>query len=430
MNLPTPIQSCLLRGGRIGRHLLLHCAACLIFMNFAGAQVTIPLELININPGPGSPGYPAIPVYKYGIWVGIGGGPQKLYEFDTGGKGFWASYSTTLDSGVSQWWGDNTTPTGGNLSNTYSSGYSYLANVVSASVQIYANSTDVTPLLSTTSPVDIAQITSAAVPNEPASFYASQVNAGQPYLYSNFYGDFGAALLPKSQGGYSVYSVLPQIPTDADYNGFIVRSGGYANPNPTLQVGISAQDDAGFTSQVQMALDGGTFPVTGLSTYAEQLFNADVTWGTQADEQSFTNIPIVIDTGAPVASIRQGSGFLVDQQFDAELDYTDQGQQENLSVFVQGTPISINASAATGFSPLDASFIAGYTIGSDLFSIDQPSSGYINLGMNTFNSYEVMFNVETGNIGFSSIPEPQILTLGAIAAGALFALRRWRTNSL
>lgn len=411
------------RGVRLGRLLI---AVAMSLPALVTAQYVIPLELVNINPGPGSPGYPALPVYKYGIWVGLGGGAQKLYEFDTGGKGFWASYSSTLDVGVDQWWGAST-PTGGNLTNTYSSGYSYVANVVSTSVQIYASGTSLTPILSTSVPVNVAQITSAIVPNEPAPYYSTQVNAGQPYLYSDFYGDFGAALLPKSQDGSAVYSILPQMETGADYNGFIVRSGGYANPNPTLQVGISTADNAGFASQVQMTPDGGTFPVTGNSTYAEQLFNADVAWGSGSGEQSFTGIPIVIDTGAPVASIRQEDpGFLVDGAYDSELSYSDQGQDKSLTVFATGTHLSLTASAATGYDPLAASFTTGDTIGSNLFSIDAPSSGYINLGMNTFNSFDVMFNLGTGNVGFSSIPEPTAAGLLALAAGVF--LIRCRTK--
>jgi hypothetical protein len=392
-------------------------------------QSVIPLELVNINPGAGSPGYPALPVYKYGIWVGLGGGAPKLYEFDTGGKGFWASYSSTLDSGVSQWWGDFT-PTGGTLTNTYASGYSYLANVASTSVQIYASGTSSAPILSTSAPVNVAQITSATIPNQPAAYYSTQTNAGQPYLYAGFYGDFGAALLPKSQTGAALYSVLPQISTGADYNGFIVRSGGYANPNPTLQVGISSADNAGFGAQVQMAPDGGTFPNSGVATYAEQLFNAGTTWGTGSGAQSFTNIPVVIDTGAPVASIRQGPGFLVDVAYDSSLNYSDQGQDKTLTVFAPGTPLSLAAPAASGYGPLDAAFTTGDSIGADLFSIDAPSSGYINLGMNTFNNFDVMFNLSSGNVGFASIPEPSAVGLFALAAAAFLLFARFPGKTL
>jgi len=50
---------------------------------------TVPLKLVNINAGSGKPAE-----YKLGIYVGLGGGAPQLYEFDTGGPGFWAAYTS------------------------------------------------------------------------------------------------------------------------------------------------------------------------------------------------------------------------------------------------------------------------------------------------------------------------------------------------
>ena len=45
---------------------------------------------------------------KLGIYASLGGGTPKIFEFDTGGWGFYAAYATNNNS---PWWGTAFTPT-------------------------------------------------------------------------------------------------------------------------------------------------------------------------------------------------------------------------------------------------------------------------------------------------------------------------------
>ena len=399
-------------------------AALLAGASAASAQISIPLELVNIGSNPESP------QYKLGIWIGLGGGQQKLYEFDTGGEGFWAGHSNSLDSGVTQWWG-NYTSTGQSATITYSSNITYTADVVDTSIQIYGNGTSSSYLFSTgNQTVSLAKIQSAT--QDGANIY-QPIHQGDPFLQNNFFGDFGASLMPIISGTSVLFGALPQIPvaalpgTNLDA-GFIVNTGGYGYQQPMLTLGISTQDNDRFATQVPMSANGTyTFPTTGLPAFEEKLITANMTLSNSSNGTSAVmEAPLILDTGATTGSIRPGptipSGVIAPYL--------------NGSDVITGTEIRFTAAGAPGFLGLNATFTADTTVGLNKFGVDTTSQNpnSVNLGLLGFNTYETMFNLTTGNVGFTAtVPEPSGGILLASGLSALLALRlcaSWRRGNV
>lgn len=294
----------------------------------------VPLHLVN-------EGTTTKPVYKLGINVGLGGGAPRLYEFDTGGAGFWAAYNGNLPS-ASQWWGQVDTLSTGNMTIQYTSGNEYTANLVGTQVSLYkpgaASSTG--PLCSTPGPVQISQITQYqnANPNKQASVQSwdAALAKGKAPLEGYFWGDFGAALHPamNTSGSQGVYTVLDQFKTGSYHNGFIVHTGPLTRkpkPAPYVQIGLTAQDIVSFPYRISMnqvcALSStstsgcplpSTFSNTPVATFGEAQFQADVTVNgkkTNPSSQLLSSIGVTIDSGAPLATIWQYGASVVDQQY-------------------------------------------------------------------------------------------------------------------
>ena len=376
------------------------------------SSIEIPLELVNIRTEKN-------PEYKLGIYIGLGGGAPKLYEFDTGGKGFWAAYSTK--NPYNQWWGDFTTKESQTLSNTYSSGNSYVADLVSTAITFYkpgVNGRAPTSVF-TTGNVDIAQITKYNNSKSPSTVKAwdNAMKSGTPPLFGKFYGDFGAALAPvASSQGTNIYSVLPQIQVPGLDVGFTVHVGKIDGKTaPSLFIGVSDSPPQG-TSLLPMNLNTGTasgqqvnFPGTGVPTYSEQVANAnfeirDVKTGIS---QKFSNIGWTLDTGAPTATIWQSqtpkSGVNVKPGFFKSGSSTRLRDNLHFKVLAQPKATSqtiFEVSARTG-KPLPKIPLSAGRHGTS----GQSAIGwnYVNTGFWTFTQYDVSFNLSKGTVGFSSV---------------------------
>lgn len=144
------------------------------------------------------------PEYKLGIYVGLGGNPNPmLYEFDTGGGGFWAAYTTQPI--LNQWWGKTQVVGRKSLSITYSSGNRYVANKVATTVDLYQrdDSGGFTKVVGTGQPVDMGRIVRFSNVRNAATIAAWNYDLkwGLPPLENNFYGDFGVSLSPEGTNG-------------------------------------------------------------------------------------------------------------------------------------------------------------------------------------------------------------------------------------
>jgi hypothetical protein len=315
--------------------------------------VTIPLQIIQLASGD----------YKLGIPVSLGGGPFRLYEFDTGASGFYAANNTA-------WWSNYTTINATLVNQHYASGIFYNSTIVSTTVD-FGNGI---PTLT----ANMAQIQIAG--GGSIGNWTTDVAAGIPPLYGAFFGDFGIGL----STGNGIFGLFPQLSGNLA-KGFIIRTGGFAHPQPTLQIGITDADRAQFSLGV--AMNGTnttvTFPNSGYDTYAQQIIiaNAAYTLGSLT-----TTFPagLVLDTGAPSMEIH-----------DNGINITLPAAFLNGGQVIPGTYVSL----LNGTWSLD--FITGNISGLNYAAdVSDPTNGRINTGLITFFTYDVMFDVEKGIVRF------------------------------
>lgn len=313
--------------------------------------------------------------FKIGIKVSLDQGKTfNMYEFDTGGTGFYSAYDD-------QWFPvPKNSPNPPLITQQYSSGIVYNANPVSATIT-FENSA--VPAIT----ADVAQIITASCPNKfTPQQWQNDVNAGTPPLYGAFFGDFGVSL---GAGQNGVMAVLPQSTTLG--NGFIIDLGpfpGAKGGQGSLQLGLTPDDIASFPYKIPM-LGKNTqnpYPGSGLPTYAELIAAGTLTLGTKPFSTDF-----VFDTGAPSTMIHYGSVL----------------SQSALGPYVTGKRITKGKSVGFAASGWGMTFPAGDVLGRNEVGVTALSEntagktqGYVNSGLLPFFTGRVMFDVAGGVIGF------------------------------
>lgn len=372
----------------------------------------IPLELVNIRTA-------ANPEYKLGIYVGLGGGAPKLYEFDTGGKGFWAAYSPKV--GANQWWGKATVEETGTLSNSYASGNNYQANLVSTTVELYGadgHGPASSPVVQT-GQVELAQIQKFynSKNANAAKSWTSALKHDRAPLFGHFYGDFGASLAPvASSQGTSIFSILPQIPMPAGLDvGFIVHVGSLdGSTKPWLQVGIDPTDTASYTQVPMNPYASATaFPVTGVPAYSEHVATATFELHDKKTglKQTFSQIGWTIDTGAPTATIWQAPSKNDPNAVIVKKGFLKKEHPKQIRDHVE---LHITANNAIAGQPnLATGFEVGKTPPKSKLGAGRHSTAgatgwnYVNTGLWTFTQFDVAFDLSRGTVGFSTVNTAQ-----------------------
>jgi len=250
--------------------------------------------------------------FKIGIKAAFDNKTFLMYEFDTGGSGFWAA-------GNDNWWPASTykpSPDSSPQTINYSSGIQYVGEPVVTEVY-FENGLSV----STT----VSRITEATK-GADSTFNSGWANAltetspENPPLWNNFFGDFGMSLAPftdKTTGTEWFFGVLPQLlppppaegSTPAMLNGYIINLNA---ASPYIQIGLAPADIDNFTLYAMQAPPSpGTqpFPYSDIPSYCEQLLTGYLNLSSLPDvlpEQapfSKNEIGIVFDTGAPSGEI-------------------------------------------------------------------------------------------------------------------------------
>jgi hypothetical protein len=351
--------------------------------------------------------------YKIGINVSLNGGQTyQMYEFDTGGQGFWSAYNAS--------WFTNPVTSGDTFTtNTYSSGITYAAQVVTEPITLQgtvSGSMGPTTTLLTVNTGTVAAIENAEKPTQPDPFTDQQFqndisNSPTPIppIYNTFFGDFGMALGTSS---YNLYGILPQLVGYS--NGFIVNLGTYPTSNTpinaqgyvqigTLQVGLTDQDIASFPTLITMQGSNGTtlFPGTNEPTYQERLGagNVDISNGSVSYSGATS---FVFDTGAPSTEVHPNT-----TEANAIASIID-----NNGNLVPGTIFTMSSPGATQPVPpgtlaanWQMSFPTENQSGLNEVGIASAESGtgYVNTGLQPFFQGPVMYDVSDGVIGFNPI---------------------------
>lgn len=344
---------------------------------------------------------------KLGIWATLGGGTEpQLFEFDTGGDGFYAAYDKD-DKSKSPWWGTNWSHAGPGTTNTYDSGNVYVADPAATTVAIYGSSSADSKLLETGTVV-------AGQTHHIFQDYTNRVWPGQEAPVDGaFYGDFGLSLKSSSSG---IENVLAQMTyTNGVKGGFIVHVGAFASPtaDPFLQIGLTHEDIESFPYRFKMTPGSELFPGSNYPTYSLQVIDTQMTLSGAPGTNTVT-LGLTLDTGNPTPGLHNQSdevpaGYITNGQLLSNLLMT------LLSDDKEGVPVNFY------------SLFTGTNYGVNYVYVqDSTNKSYLNVGMPLFYQYDVMFDFESGVLGLRPVPEISQATMMAMAIAGLvvFALGR------
>jgi hypothetical protein len=371
------------RGGR--RALALAAALAVATLPVVGAvpakaavpeSVTIPLRVVTI-PGAG---------IKVGIEVSLGGGPARLYTFDTGSSGMYAAYDAAGWPAFAQ-------VPGPTIPQQYGSGLQLTAERVSTLVTI---PTDQGPISAT---AEVGRITDAAGDADGEQWLAN-VAAGTPPLYGTFYGDFGSGLTKPEAG---LFAVLPQLPGNLS-SGFSVELGcGGGSAESRVVVGLTEAIRSRVTSWVPMEKHPGSppFPGSGRPTYDQAVL--DGRFSLERDGTSFTfDLPAILDTGGGTTSIHQHAAQKPSDAFVVPDAFLVRPGASATSI-LPGTAFRVTAPGTTATNGFDLSFVTGTTPAIDevITTTPEDAKAEVNLALIPFFRSDVVFDIERGNVGFA-----------------------------
>jgi len=343
------------------------------------SSVVIPLQVFPAYnaleyPAPPPKTQTKAPIYKAGINVavtpsGLSAPFTHLYEFDTGGKGFFAGSVPAVVP---------PNPVGGEIGNTYDSGISYTGSATYATIGF----PDATPPLTLPLEVLIGVITGVTYPgaaNPSLPIFASVDGSQQ------LFGDFGMSLAPNTSGSVPLLSVLAQL--GSRYGGFIVDVGAYPPGNTPARVilGLTPQLVDYFPNLFTMNAGGSYQPpdpppsqagLPPITTFSAQLLDGTL----QVGPQTFQNVPIVFDTGAPQTAIHNLLPENASPSGQLTLTVTEGTNSYQVLDFTIGSEPGVNA-----VSPQGAPGSAGPCI---------------NTGLAPFFANPILFDLQNGRIGF------------------------------
>jgi uncharacterized protein with beta-barrel porin domain len=341
------------------------------------------------------------PHYKYGIYVSLAGSTTpQLYEFDTGGPGFYAVYADPNGrfGTYTPAWGTNYSlinPTNG--SSKYTSGNSYTGGTVSTSFILYGTNSQgaLTPSVTSNTNLIVGQTTN--IVNDGTTLWPSRYAP----IPNNFYGDFGMDLEWKTNGAVNPIAQL-------DYSsemipGYIIHLGTQPTSDRTdptgsyVQVGITAAQLADFPLQLNLLKDQksnlGNFANSGVSSYDEPSFIASMTLSNPKIGVTNVSLPIVLDSGAtPTYHYAK-----------------DTPGESLLKFFDSNSVLSLNVTNTSGVTVTLYSTLIAKDLSNAIW-VDHTEKGLIkgwnddlNIGEQLFYQYDVAFDLADGIIAFNPL---------------------------
>lgn len=367
---------------------------------------------------------------KWGIWVSLAGGSvPQLFEFDTGGGGFYATYSTTNDS---PWWGTQYSLISSNTaSNLYDSGFQYSGNTVQAQVSLFSNNIASSGVA--IGSYVVGQTVSIVDTKKNNEVYWSNGAVVTPPIDGAFYGDFGMDLGYNSNG---LVNLIEQMHfTNGITPGFIVNTP-LNGQNGYLQIGLSSSqtNQSGFNYFMMNAdTSSPTNTAAGTPFYSQSSVNMTMSISNGATGSNYsTNIGIITDTGAtPNIHNTQRA---TNPPFPSDWIAGDTNTHAYLS---NGLTLSLSATNTQG------NLVTVYSIGTLTNGNDYTNSDGIvmvqdtgtthsnmfnfNAGLYFFDGQQVTYDLSNGLIGLGTlaVPEPSTYAFCGISIVALLlALRR------
>ncbi len=338
---------------------------------------------------------------KIGIKVSFDNENFLMYEFDTGGSGFWAA-------GNDHWWPNYLPSNASPQTINYSSGIQYVGEPVVTDVY-FENGLSIS--------TGVSRITEATKGTDSAFNNAwvqalTESSPENPPLWGNFFGDFGMSLAPftdKTTGTEWFFGILPQLlppppsgnSAPAMLNGFIIN---LKAPKPYIQIGLAPSDIDNFTRYPMQAPSPATkpFPFSNIPTYCEQLLSGYLNLSPPEAPFAKNEIGIVFDTGAPTAEIHTDaynaasstiSIGALDSYLENQIVYADESVEGGKT---QASVVKDKELALTSGSNTVLKFPVGSTSGTNAvnattLNLSSSGSGYVNTGLIPFLNGPVLY---------------------------------------
>lgn len=339
---------------------------------------TVPLKLVPIGNEQ----------YKVGINVRLGGGPPKLYTFDTGSSGFYAAYNR-------QWWPHFKLLTRRPYYQSYGDGVVFESLAVKTAIGIPSNRG---VLKSKVEMGLIADAWGGQFGPPGNSTWIPDIEKGNAPLFHNFYGDFGSGL--RQVGG--LFAILPQLPGNLS-SGFAVQLGcrdptnHELKPVQKLMVGLTPKLRSGAASWVPMQKGEADqhFP-NGNPTYAQALLAPQFSLSSSDKPSYVFATDAILDTGAPTTSIHAASDITIPEAYleSPTLDNTRIQTGNTWAVTAEGTQPNHDFSLG---------LITGEEPGVNEINVQKETKdkSEVNLGLIPFFLNDVIFDIERGLVGFA-----------------------------
>lgn len=380
--------------------------APLVAPTIASTTANIPLHYLPQSGNYYIPGDqpPEDPTIKYGIEVSVGeNNPARMYLFDTGGQGFFPAYSEEAFSGVTL--GTKSAKV------QYTSGLFYNGLVTSAKVTIGSGSESV----STAVPVEFGAWPTGGDINDPGLTFRSPTTDKTGQLFGDFGGAFGFADPDSTDQSPGLASILFQLPGNYS-SGYVVRLGPVGGP-ANLTIGITDAMRDQFPYSIPLTPASNPFnpfqpllyPVSNRLAFEDFAFSPNYSISNGSQSYNLGALPTICDTGAPSTSVRYPNNPPT-----VPFPFTD-GKKS----FESGTVLTAAFPTADGKQPLSWNQTIGNQQSVDKFgymdSTGQASSvNNVNTGLNLFNQYDVMFDVERGRIRLRPNAGIGTVTIGSI----------------
>lgn len=357
--------------------------------------IRVPLHWVKI-------GSPSNGQRKLGIYASLGGSSTpQLFEFDTGGNGFYATYGQGKSA---KWWGDHWSTTGKTFSQSYDSGMTYTGDAVTTDVTLFADKRARQPLFKA---ADIIVGQTREIINTkdkpPKQLWPLSNASKKPPVNGIFYGDFGMAPKPGQQGIDSIAAQLQYMPGITA--GFRVHA---SNTNPWVQFGLTQQDIATLPTTFSLNRDGRSSP-RGIPYYENLVVTGDLSikpsakLAKQTGAQRFQQATgFIFDTGAST-TIHTGGGINIPN------DLTRNGDGKDIS---KGSVVKVSALSKDPITKNQSipfmRFKSGYKTDKNNVGIQQATSYYLNTGILPFLSNDLVYDLQAGRL--TLIPRPNEVT--------------------
>ena len=349
---------------------------------------------------------------KVGIYASIGGGAPQLFEFDTGGKGLYATYAAANPE-FSPWWGNAVDGGGAPVVNKYDSGLTYTGVTATSTVALFSAPGSQTALLAT-GWLPVAQIDSIQQENPDGqvekTLWTPQGSTTAP-VDNAFWGDFGMAPSYAPNGIANLIAQLTYAPCVLP--GYRIHID-EKSQSAWLQIGLTAADVQNPTAMFfpmvpdASAPTGATTPNSGVRYYGPQVINATIkivdSGGTAVNN---ADVGITPDTGAGT-TLHNTDKSPTPDAYDKIIKW--QNDAKTLGRLDSGLDFSLSGNTIGGASVSFFDFRTNDAVNGGQVEVqnNRPNNPtyYLNSGIALFYDYDVVYALGTAQGGgtFGLIP--------------------------